>query len=154
MERGVFDIEAMQKANDDLIATIEDSLRIADEGKAKRAEAEQSLIKMEGDLKRRARLGQGRRPTGMGDSVGRQRLTGPDGGRLRVDASPAPRALGRGGRRLGARSPARRRGRRRSREASTSGRRGGAARRRAPPATSAAGRRDAEASSTPRSRAS
>ncbi len=51
MERGVFDIEAVEKANADLIATIEDSLRIADEGKARRAAAEQSLIRMEGDLK-------------------------------------------------------------------------------------------------------
>ena len=51
LERGVFDIEAVEKANEDLIATIEDSLRIADEGKAKRAAAEQSLIRMEGDLK-------------------------------------------------------------------------------------------------------
>jgi uncharacterized protein YaaN involved in tellurite resistance len=51
LERGVFDIEAVQKANEDLIATIEDSLRIADEGKSRRAEAEQSLIRMENDLK-------------------------------------------------------------------------------------------------------
>ncbi len=50
-ERGVFDIEAVQKANDDLIATIEDSLRIADEGKARRADAEQKLLQMEADLK-------------------------------------------------------------------------------------------------------
>jgi hypothetical protein len=32
MERGVFDIETVKKANQTLIATIEDSLRIADEG--------------------------------------------------------------------------------------------------------------------------
>lgn len=51
LERGVFDIEAVEKANEDLIATIEDSLRIADEGKARRAAAEQSLVRMEGDLK-------------------------------------------------------------------------------------------------------
>jgi uncharacterized protein YaaN involved in tellurite resistance len=51
MERGVFDIEAIEKANAELIATIEDSLRIADEGKAKRAEAEKSLVRMEGELK-------------------------------------------------------------------------------------------------------
>lgn len=50
-ERGVFDIEAVQKANDDLIATIEDSLRIADEGKARRADAEAKLVQMEADLK-------------------------------------------------------------------------------------------------------
>lgn len=51
LERGVFDIEAVEKANEDLIATIEDSLRIADEGKARRAEAEKSLVRMEGELK-------------------------------------------------------------------------------------------------------
>lgn len=51
MERGVFDIEAIKKANADLIETIEDSLRIADEGKAKRAEAEKELKNMEQELK-------------------------------------------------------------------------------------------------------
>jgi uncharacterized protein YaaN involved in tellurite resistance len=51
MERGVFDIEAVKKANDTLIATIEDSLRIADEGKAKRAAAESELVKMEAELR-------------------------------------------------------------------------------------------------------
>jgi uncharacterized protein YaaN involved in tellurite resistance len=51
MERGVFDIESVKAANDSLIATIEDSLRIADEGKAKRASAEVELVKMEGALR-------------------------------------------------------------------------------------------------------
>jgi len=51
MERGIFDIEAIKKANADLIETIEDSLRIADEGKAKRAEAEKELKVMESELK-------------------------------------------------------------------------------------------------------
>ena len=51
MERGVFDIEAIKKANTDLIATIEDSLRIADEGKTKRAAAEKELVLMESELK-------------------------------------------------------------------------------------------------------
>ncbi len=51
MERGVFDIEAVKQANADLIATIEESLQIADEGKAKRAEAERELITMEAELK-------------------------------------------------------------------------------------------------------
>ncbi len=50
-ERGVFDIEAVKAANADLIATIEDSLRIADEGKARRAAAEADLRKMEADLR-------------------------------------------------------------------------------------------------------
>ncbi len=51
IERGVFDIEAVKKANAEVIATIEDSLRIADEGKAKRAAAEQELVKMEEELR-------------------------------------------------------------------------------------------------------
>ncbi|RLJ59162.1 uncharacterized protein YaaN involved in tellurite resistance [Litoreibacter meonggei] len=51
MERGVFDIEAVKKANADLIGTIEESLQIADEGKRKRAEAEVELQRMEGELR-------------------------------------------------------------------------------------------------------
>ncbi|MEM6408450.1 MAG: toxic anion resistance protein [Pseudomonadota bacterium] len=51
MERGVFDIDAVQKANDDLVATINESLEIADEGKRKRAEAEEKLGKMEAELR-------------------------------------------------------------------------------------------------------
>ena len=51
MERGVFDIEAIKKANADLIGTIEESLQIADEGKRKRAEAEKELQNMEAELK-------------------------------------------------------------------------------------------------------
>ena len=51
MERGVFDIAAIKAANAELIATIEDSLRIADEGKRKRAEAEAELITLEGALR-------------------------------------------------------------------------------------------------------
>jgi uncharacterized protein YaaN involved in tellurite resistance len=50
-ERGVFDLAAIEKANGELIATIEDSLRIADEAKARRAEAERSLERMESELK-------------------------------------------------------------------------------------------------------
>jgi uncharacterized protein YaaN involved in tellurite resistance len=51
MERGVFDIEAVKAANANLIATIQESLQIADEGKAARAEAEADLQKMEAELK-------------------------------------------------------------------------------------------------------
>ena len=51
IERGVFDIEAVRTANAELIATIEDSLRIADEGKARRAAAEQDLQAMESELR-------------------------------------------------------------------------------------------------------
>lgn len=51
VERGVFDIEAVKQAHATLIATIEDSLRIADEGKKRRAQAEQELVKLEDELK-------------------------------------------------------------------------------------------------------
>jgi uncharacterized protein YaaN involved in tellurite resistance len=51
MERGVFDIEAVKSANATLIATIEESLKIADEGKARRAAAEEELKKMEAELR-------------------------------------------------------------------------------------------------------
>ena len=52
MERGVFDIESVRTAKAELIATIEDSLRIADEGKARRATAEAELVRMEDELRR------------------------------------------------------------------------------------------------------
>jgi uncharacterized protein YaaN involved in tellurite resistance len=51
MERGVFDIETVKAANDTLIATINESLAIADAGKAKRATAEAELVKMEAELR-------------------------------------------------------------------------------------------------------
>ena len=51
MERGVFDIEAVKKANQTLIDTIQESLQIADEGKAKREAAEVELQRMEKELR-------------------------------------------------------------------------------------------------------
>ncbi len=51
MERGVFDIESVKKANQSLIETINDSLRIADEGKVMRAKAEEEIKVMESDLR-------------------------------------------------------------------------------------------------------
>lgn len=51
MERGVFDIETVKSANRTLIDTIEESLQIADEGKARRAAAESELQTMEEELK-------------------------------------------------------------------------------------------------------
>ena len=69
MERGVFDIEAIKQANADLIETIEDSLRIADEGKVKRAEAEKELKVMEAELKNTLAAAKAK-ATGAGVSVG------------------------------------------------------------------------------------
>jgi uncharacterized protein YaaN involved in tellurite resistance len=51
MERGVFDLDTVRLANEELVATIEDSLRIADEGKQRRAAAEQQLIECERRLR-------------------------------------------------------------------------------------------------------
>ncbi|WP_319826148.1 toxic anion resistance protein [Thalassovita sp.] len=69
MERGVFDINAVKQANADLIATINESLQIADEGKAKRAAAEADLKKMEADLRDTLAAAKARK-TGMGDTAG------------------------------------------------------------------------------------
>ncbi len=51
IERGVFDLEVVKSANEKLIATIEDSLQIADEGKRRRAEAVVELQQIESQLK-------------------------------------------------------------------------------------------------------
>ena len=68
MERGVFDIEAVKQANADLIGTIQESLQIADEGKAKRAAAEEDLKKMEADLRDTLAAAKARRD-GLGDTA-------------------------------------------------------------------------------------
>ncbi|WP_170788235.1 toxic anion resistance protein [Ruegeria lacuscaerulensis] len=69
MERGVFDIEAVKQANADLIGTINESLAIADEGKAKRAAAEQELQKMETELRDTLAAAKARKD-GIGDNAG------------------------------------------------------------------------------------
>jgi uncharacterized protein YaaN involved in tellurite resistance len=52
VERGVFDIETVKEANGRLVATINESLQIADEGKRRRAVAEDQLRTMEAELRR------------------------------------------------------------------------------------------------------
>ncbi|MEO0485843.1 MAG: toxic anion resistance protein [Pseudomonadota bacterium] len=69
MERGVFDIEAVKVANSELIATIEESLQIADEGKRKRAEAEAELQTMEKELRDKLAAAKAS-STGAGATVG------------------------------------------------------------------------------------
>jgi len=51
MERGVFDIESIKKANQTLIDTLNDSLKIADEGRQARVQALEELNKTEKELK-------------------------------------------------------------------------------------------------------
>ena len=62
MERGVFDIESVRRANENLIATIEESLQIADEGKRKRDEAARTLEELETDLKTKLASASARSP--------------------------------------------------------------------------------------------
>ncbi len=69
MERGVFDIEAVKQANANLVATIEESLAIADEGKARRKAAEEELKKMEAELRDTLASAKARK-TGLGDAAG------------------------------------------------------------------------------------
>ncbi len=52
LERGVFDIEAVKQANQALIATIEESLQIADKGKKMRTEAVGQLQQCETELRK------------------------------------------------------------------------------------------------------
>lgn len=52
LERGVFDIEAVKKANASLVATIEDSLRIAQDAQTQRAAAAKELEKAEAEIRR------------------------------------------------------------------------------------------------------
>lgn len=51
VERGIVDIAAVKTANDTLIRTIEESLQIADEGKARRRAAATELQRLESQLK-------------------------------------------------------------------------------------------------------
>lgn len=62
IERGVFDIETVKQANATLIATIEDSLRIADEGRRHRQEATAQLEQLEGELRQALSSAQARTP--------------------------------------------------------------------------------------------
>ena len=50
-ERGIVDIETLQQTNQTLIDTIDEVIRIQDEGRAKRREAEKELIRIEAELK-------------------------------------------------------------------------------------------------------
>lgn len=65
LERGVFDIEAVKKANASLVATIEDSLRIAQDAQASRAAASKELEKAEQDIRRALLSARAAAPSGQ-----------------------------------------------------------------------------------------
>lgn len=52
-ERGIVDIETLKHTQDNLLETIEETLRIQTEGKAQRQQAEKELVSMEEELKTR-----------------------------------------------------------------------------------------------------
>ena len=64
IERGVFDIEAVKKANRSLITTIEESMKIVDEGKRQRAQAEVELQTCEAELRKTLAAAQARASSG------------------------------------------------------------------------------------------
>ena len=52
-ERGIVDIETLQQTNKQLIETLDELNKIRADGKAKRANAEQELGRIEGELKQK-----------------------------------------------------------------------------------------------------
>ncbi|WP_071394598.1 toxic anion resistance protein [Bacillus tuaregi] len=52
-ERGIVDIETLKKTQENLVTTLEETLRIQAEGRTKRHQAEQELISMENELKQK-----------------------------------------------------------------------------------------------------
>ena len=50
-ERGIVDLETLKKTNMELIATLDEVRRIQDDGRARRAQAEEELGRIEGELK-------------------------------------------------------------------------------------------------------
>jgi uncharacterized protein YaaN involved in tellurite resistance len=53
VERGVVDIETLRQVNADLVATLEETIRIQDEGRRKRHEAEDELVRLQADLRQK-----------------------------------------------------------------------------------------------------
>jgi len=47
------DIETLRKVNDDLIATLEETIRIQDEGHARRVQGEAELLRLQSELRKR-----------------------------------------------------------------------------------------------------
>ncbi len=52
-ERGIIDLETLKKVNADLISTIDETIRIQQEGRTRRQQAEAELAKMEDELKQK-----------------------------------------------------------------------------------------------------
>ncbi|MCD7783324.1 MAG: toxic anion resistance protein, partial [Firmicutes bacterium] len=52
-ERGIVDMETLRHTNEQLVSTLEEVIRIQDDGRAKRRESEAELAKIEAELKQK-----------------------------------------------------------------------------------------------------
>ena len=52
-ERGIVDLETLIKTNEELIKTLDEVRQIQDDGRARRAQAEEELARIEGELKQK-----------------------------------------------------------------------------------------------------
>jgi uncharacterized protein YaaN involved in tellurite resistance len=71
VERGVVDVETLRKVNDELVATLEETIRIQEEGRSKRHQAEGEIARLQSDLKQKliALRGQGPQIAGGADRL-------------------------------------------------------------------------------------
>jgi uncharacterized protein YaaN involved in tellurite resistance len=53
VERGVVDVETLQKVNADLIATLEETIQIQEEGRARRVQAEGEIGRLQVELRQK-----------------------------------------------------------------------------------------------------
>ena len=53
VERGVVDVETLRKVNADLIATLEETIHIQDEGRQRRLQAEGEIVQLQGELRQK-----------------------------------------------------------------------------------------------------
>jgi uncharacterized protein YaaN involved in tellurite resistance len=75
VERGVVDVETLRKVNDDLVATLEETIQIQEEGRAKRVEAEGEIGRLQVELRRKLIELRSQAPHIGGGGDGPQRLT-------------------------------------------------------------------------------
>ena len=53
VERGVVDVETLRKVNDELVGTLEETIRIQEEGRSRRQQAEGEIARLQSDLKQK-----------------------------------------------------------------------------------------------------
>jgi uncharacterized protein YaaN involved in tellurite resistance len=53
VERGVVDVETLQKVNADLIATLEETIQIQEEGRTRRVQAEGEIGRLQAELRQK-----------------------------------------------------------------------------------------------------